>query len=262
MSTDITTAIEEFCCEESRGGGIPAASLVKNLGGTSEILLYGAIGFDPDMDYITSKQFVEAMKAIPINKTLVLRINSPGGFVWEGLAMVSALRRHQGRKIAEIDGCAYSAASFIPMACDEIYMADDASMMIHNAEAGGHGDGEYFIKRGNQLNDFTRQIAGIYAKKTGMPIEKILGMMAAETWMTTQEAQELRFVDKVLPALGIAAKVDWSKYKNAPANVVQSMKSKAVYLPPASPVTSKLPLELRAALERDKIRFGKQQELN
>src|SRR6056297_1980647 len=92
----------------------------------AELYIYGVIGFDPD-----AKSFSEEMKAIQ-GKDLSVYINSPGGSVFDGMAIVNQIERHEGKVTAYVDGLAASAASFILTAADEVYIAENASVMIHN----------------------------------------------------------------------------------------------------------------------------------
>ena len=110
----------------------------------TEVFLYDQIGFFG----ISAEQFVKDLRGIN-SATVALRINSPGGAVFEGVAMMNAIREHPARITAHIDGLAASIASGIAMAADEIVMAKGAFMMIHEpfglvvGDAGSIDCGDY-----------------------------------------------------------------------------------------------------------------------
>lgn len=158
-----------------------------------EILLYGVIGFaDDGCDARTVRGLIADSEG-----DIVVRINSGGGYVVEGLAIFNALdqARQEGRKvIVHIDGLAASMASVIAMVGDEIHMADNAMMMIHNPWDVAMGDAEALRRKADLLDKTRDQLVGIYTKRTGLTAKVVLAMMAAETWMDADEALENSFV--------------------------------------------------------------------
>ena len=108
---------------------------------SAEISIYDAIGsFD-----VNAKQFVDELKEINAD-TINLRINSPGGSVIDGNAMFNALQRHPAKVVTHIDGLAASMASVIAMAGDEVHMADNALLMIHNPWTFSMGDADNYVQ--------------------------------------------------------------------------------------------------------------------
>src|ERR1041385_5076746 len=103
----------------------------------AEVSIYDEIGAWG----VTAKQFVDELKAIKA-QTIHLRLNTPGGSVFDGTAIHNALKEHPARIVAHIDGMAPSAGSFIAMSGDEVRMADNAYMMIHNARGGVMGEAQ------------------------------------------------------------------------------------------------------------------------
>lgn len=127
-----------------------------------------------------------------------LRINSYGGDVFEGVAIHNALSAHPARIVAEIIGCAASAASWIAMAADEVLIWDGAMMMIHQAWQPVAGNADILGEAMAVLRKIDDSMAGAYARRSGLPDAEIRAMMAAETWMTADEAVQKGFADRVL----------------------------------------------------------------
>ncbi len=152
------------------------------------LYLYDIIGYDFwSGGGITAKQFAKDLVALG-NKTLHLRVNSPGGDVFEGRAMVAALQSYPGKVIAHIDGLAASAASFLVMHADEIEMTDGSFMMIHNGWTCVCGDRHDMASTIGLLEKIDASIADDYHKKSGLSVKKLSEWMDAETWFTAAEA--------------------------------------------------------------------------
>jgi ATP-dependent protease ClpP protease subunit len=181
---------------------------------TTEILIYDEIwAFGTN-----ANDFVKGLKGVTTPK-ISLRINSPGGDVFDGLAIYNALRAHPAKKTVHVDGLAASIASVIAMAGDEIVMADSAFMMIHDSWGLAIGNSEELRALADTLEKIDGSIAGIYATRTGKKADDLRAMMDAETWMTAAEAVEMKFADKSEDAAEAknAARFDLSGFKNAPS---------------------------------------------
>jgi ATP-dependent protease ClpP protease subunit len=167
-----------------------------------EILLYGIIG-DPDagLDAATVVSQISSVAGQP----LTVRINSQGGLVFDGLAILNALQQHDGAVTIQIDGLAASMASVIAMAGDEIVMSDSALMMIHNPEDGAYGDAPAMRSAADRLDKIRDQIVSIYAARTGLDAGALNAMLAAETWMTAEEALNLDFITAIGVSMRMAA---------------------------------------------------------
>ena len=129
--------------------------------------------------------------------TIHLRINSPGGSVFDGMAIYNSLKQHKAKVITHIDGLAASIASIIALAGDEIVAGEGAYMMIHSPWSVVIGDSEDLRKEADLLDKVAGTISEIYQNKSGMKSDEVLDMMAAETWMTGAEALENHFIDRV-----------------------------------------------------------------
>lgn len=147
---------------------------------------------------------------------VTVHVNSPGGSVFDGLAIMTAITRHPLPVAIEIDGIAASIASVLAMAGRPVRMAANAMLMIHNATTGMHGDAAALRKQADTLEQVQQQLVDVYARKTGMDAERILAMMDAETWLTAADAHALGFVDELMEPLAMAAHFDLSKFRNAP----------------------------------------------
>lgn len=188
--------------------------------GQAEIYLYDAI-VDSELEAefwggVAPKAFVQALKDIDAD-VIHLRVNSPGGSVFAARAMEQALRDHKAKIVAHVDGVAASAASFLVMAADEIVMAPGALMMIHKAWTVAMGNADDLVNTADLLEKIDGTLAATYAERTGQDAEKISDMMAAETWLTAQEAVDAGFADSI--AESVKARQSWnlSAYSKAPA---------------------------------------------
>lgn len=124
-----------------------------------------------------------------------ITVSSPGGLVGEALEMFNLIRNYPGKVTAILSGYAMSAASYIPMAADEVIAEDNAIMMIHNAQGLAWGDHNLMFKTGNIMKGMSALIGNAYAKFTGKNKEEIAGMMDAETWLFGEEIQDAGFAN-------------------------------------------------------------------
>lgn len=164
-------------------------------GDSTDILLHDEIGYWG----ITSKMFAEKLQAVTTPK-IVVRVNSPGGDVFDGLAIYEAIRADARQIDVKIEGIAASAASYIAMAGRTVSIAPSAMLMIHNAWGLAIGNKADFRKMADTLEKIDGQIAGIYARKSGKPADEFRTLMDAETWLDAGEAKALNMVDTVLDA--------------------------------------------------------------
>lgn len=165
---------------------------------TTEIMLYDEIG----MWGVTAKDFVTALAGV-VTPNVVVRINSPGGDVFDGLAIHAALKSYKGNVKAKIEGVAASAASFIALAASEVAIDVNSFMMIHNAWGMAVGDKADMRDMATALEKIDGQLAAIYAAKTGKSAADMAKLMDGEsdgTWFTAAEAKDIGLVDKIAPA--------------------------------------------------------------
>ena len=165
----------------------------------AEVSIYDAIGgYD-----INAKDFANDLKEIEA-ETIHLRINSPGGCVIDGNAICNALQRHSAKVITHIDGLAASMASVVAMAGDEVHMADNALLMIHNPWTVTIGDADELRADADLLDKMSANILASYGRSQYEP-EELKNLMDAETWFTAQEALDAGFIDHIEGGLRAAA---------------------------------------------------------
>lgn len=171
----------------------------------TDVTLYDEIGI-----YGTrASEFAERLKEAG-DGDITLRVNSPGGDVYEGLAIMNQLRNHPGRVTAYVEGLAASAASFIVVGgSDELIMNRNSELMIHDAMSMVSGNAEEITTALAGLERASENIASIYAEKAGGDSEPWREAMRAETWFTAEEAVEAGLADSVggivRPAAEVAA---------------------------------------------------------
>lgn len=191
--------------------------------GPAEVLIYDAI--DSWMG-VSAEQLARDISALDPARELTVRINSPGGNVYDGVAILNSLRSHPAKVTCIVDGIAASAASVIAMGGDQVVMNRNSEMMVHNGSAIVMGGAEDMRKMAARIDQVNANLASIYADKAGGTAEEWRAIMAAETWYTAEEAVAAGLADRVeaapSDARAIAAKFDLSIFahagrKNAPA---------------------------------------------
>jgi ATP-dependent protease ClpP protease subunit len=165
-------------------------------GDRAEMYIYGVIGSDWDPDDVTAGSFTRDLRAIKA-PSIDLHINSPGGLVFDGVAIYSALLNHPATVDVFVDGIAASAASFVAMAGETITVEKPAKMMIHNSHGMVIGSTDDFREMADLLADLDGTIAEIYSDRAGGPVEKWREAMRAETWYSASEAVEAGLADRV-----------------------------------------------------------------
>jgi ATP-dependent protease ClpP protease subunit len=160
---------------------------------TTEVALYDEIG----MWGVTASDFMAELMNITA-KSLTLRINSPGGDVFDGLAILNCLRSHKATVNVVVDGLAASAASFIAMAGDTVEMSPNSMMMIHEASGLCMGTAGDMRELADLLDKTSANIASIYASRSGRPPEEHRAAMRAETWYDDQQAVDAGLADAVI----------------------------------------------------------------
>lgn len=194
----------------------------------AEVLLYDVIGADDFFGGgISAKTFRDQVKGIKA-KALNLRINSPGGSVFEASAMMAALDEFKGRVEVDIDGIAASAASVVAMAGDEIRMATNAMIMIHRPYAAVIGPADDMRAMAEVLDKTTGQLLDTYERHSKAGRDQLKAWMDAETWFTPEEAIAAGLAHAVTETRQIAACAGLKEmaeklhYKHIPAAVLKA----------------------------------------
>ena len=162
---------------------------------TAVVYIYDEIGFWG----VEASVFVKDLRDIDA-KTIELHVNSPGGEVFDGVAIYNALKVHPAHVKVVVDALAASSASFITQAGDEVVMTRNASMMIHDAMALAIGNEDDMLEAAALLSRISDNIADIYAVNAGGSVEEWRALMKEEVWFTASEAVEAGLATEMLDA--------------------------------------------------------------
>lgn len=176
----------------------------------AEVWIYDVIGGDFFGDGLTAKSFLDEMRALPDSaKTLRVHVNSPGGDVFDAVAIANMLRaqsQEQGRTVEMlIEGLAASAASIITSAGDSIKIASNAVMMIHNPAGLVVGEAKDMRSMADALDTVRASIVATYQWVSDLSVETIQGLMDAATWMSAEEALANGFVTAIMDPVKVTA---------------------------------------------------------
>lgn len=166
---------------------------------------------------ITAASVRAALRGQNPKETLV-RIHSAGGIVLEGLAIYNMFKQMTGKVICRVDSLAGSIASIIAMGGDELEMAEQSFLMIHNPFGMVEGGSDELRSQANLLDTMREQMLDIYCAKCGRSREEVGRLMDEETWMTAKDALAFGFADRVIPESQnkLVAHMDLSRFRRAP----------------------------------------------
>lgn len=202
---------------------------------TADIYIYDEIGYWG----VTARQFASSMKALGDLDHINLHIHSPGGDVFDGIAIYNLLNSHTASKTVYIDGLAASMASVIAMVGNPIIMPENAMMMIHKPWGITGGDANDMRDYADLLDKVEAVLIPSYAKKTGKTSDELALMLGEETWMTAQECLEHGFADQISTAVQAMARINSKRIEefDAMPNALKNMitKPKATTQAPANP---------------------------
>jgi len=166
----------------------------------AEIFIYDEIGGYE----VNANTFIGQLEALEGIEQIDLRISSPGGSIVEGNVIFNAIKRHPANVTVYIDGMAASMASVIAMAGDEVLMADNALLMIHNPWTVSIGDSEQLRKDADLMDKMKSAIINAYSR-SNYSTEELEELMDSTTWFTADEAFEAGFIDGTVEGLKAAA---------------------------------------------------------
>ncbi|WP_075223194.1 head maturation protease, ClpP-related [Acuticoccus yangtzensis] len=192
---------------------------IRALAESAEVAIYDEIGAFG----ISAKTFLDELGALPDEQRITLRINSPGGSVFDAVAIHNALKRHPAGVTVWIDGIAASAASYIAMAGDEVVMPANAFLMIHDPSGMVLGTADDMRAMAEALDKIKTSLVAGYAVKSGGTDADIAELMRKETWFDAEEAVALGFVNCVAEPVRIAARFDIGRFRNAPPELVEEV---------------------------------------
>lgn len=180
----------------ARWAAMPAAAATE---GDSTITIFDVIGEDGMGGGISLRRIAAALRRIG-PQAVTVQINSPGGDMFEGIAIYNLLRAHPAAVTVEVLGLAASAASVIAMAGDEIHMAQGSSLMLHNAWGVVIGNRHDMAKAAALFESFDAALTGIYAARSGRPATEIAALLDAETFLGAEEAIAAGMADGMVAA--------------------------------------------------------------
>jgi len=160
--------------------------------GNSNAWIYEWLGIEHTSPQSIAKQIAEAN-----GEEIEVEINSPGGEIFAGSEIYTALRYYNGNKKIRIVGLAGSAASVIAQA-GESEISPTAMFMIHKVSSRASGNHRAMEHQAEVLRAADESIVNAYVDKTGMSKEELLSMMDKETWMNAQQAVDYGFIDKIM----------------------------------------------------------------
>lgn len=204
------------------GPGIVRLNVDPETPDSAELYIYGDIG-NYWGDGVDAQSFIKEIAALDVG-TLNVRINSPGGLVFDGVAMYNALAQHSANVVVSVEGLAASIASVIAMAGDEVKIGESANMMIHKPWSWAGGNANDLRKEADVLDHLEEGLIGIYAARTGKSSDDLAKMLADETWMLGKQCVDEGFADTCVPNKTKSAKAAKSQllacYAHTPSDLL------------------------------------------
>jgi ATP-dependent protease ClpP protease subunit len=214
----------------------------------NEIKLYGVIGED-----VSAVDVKNAIDGFDQTQPLLFRIHSEGGSVSDGLAIYDAIKAYAGPKKAIIESAAFSIASHIAMAFDDVEITENGYLMIHNPHMDVSGDDSAHAQAADCLSKLKESMVTAYSSKTGKPREEVLAIMAAETWVNAKEALSNGYVSRITPPQLKAV----AKMKNMPQGVAKSLSGDCLEVGETREDDSMSTTPVAASLQEIKAAFPK-----
>lgn len=214
----------------------------------ADIYIYDEIGFWG----VTAKQFISDLNALGDITHINLHINSPGGDVFEGIAIFNALKTHGASITVYVDGVAASMASVIAMVGNPVIMPENSFMMIHKPFGFTGGDAEDMRTYADLLDKVEAVLLPAYAQKTGKTTDEIAAMLADETWMSGAECLAQGFADQVTPAVKAMACIqskrteEFKKMPESIRNMITPPRNSAPRVQDDEPAASRTPVQAAA----------------
>jgi len=163
----------------------------------AEVLIHEAIGENWFGNGLTSKKFAADLQALGDVDEILVRINSPGGAVFDAISIYNTLKAHGANIEVLVEGLAASSASFIAMAGSTIRIGKGAMFMVHNPWTAAVGDADDMRDVADMLDKVGESLVDIYQARTKLPRAEIRKIMDAETWLTADESIKQGFADEL-----------------------------------------------------------------
>ena len=185
----------------------PWFSMKKADDSSAEIIIYDEVGKSFwGEETISAKQFLSDLEALGDVESITLRINSPGGDVFDGISIYNALKNHGAKITAHVDGIAASIASYIAMSAHKIVMPSNAFMLIHGASGFVFGNADDMRSVADDLDRVDKSITATYVARSKTTAAKLKAIMKEDRLMDAAEAKELGLADEVVKEVKMAAK--------------------------------------------------------
>lgn len=189
----------------------------KQTGDVAVMRLYDVVDSWGSYWGVSAKEFADALDQVPSNVSEIrLHINSPGGDVFDGTAIANLIRNHSARVVGVVDGLAASIASVIAVACDELQMGANTSLMVHDAWSVAIGNAADMREMAGVLDHVSANLADAYATKAGGTRADWRAVMQDETWFDAAEAVAAGLADRLTtdaPAAAARASFDLSAFR-------------------------------------------------
>ena len=175
---------------------------------SAEIKIFGPIGNTWDGEGVTAAKFIKDFQAIKA-QDITLSVNSPGGSLFDGITIYTAMAASGKTITAKVMGLAASAASLIVMAASKISMPKNTHLMVHKAGQVAFGNADELRAAADVLDTLDESIANTYAARTGKPVDEIKAMLdKGDTWLNADQAVELGFADEATELVTVTAEFD------------------------------------------------------
>ncbi|WP_323680735.1 head maturation protease, ClpP-related [Listeria seeligeri] len=204
---------------------------VANNKNEADVYIYGEIvSYKWDDGDTTASSFLKDLKELGDVNLINLHVNSPGGNVFEGIAISNMIKTHKAHVVAYVDALAASISSVIVAGADKVVMYENSMQMIHNPWSGKVGNAKEFRKMADDLDAIAESSVITYLSKAGEKLteEKIKQIMDEETWLSAKEALNFGLCDEIYESNQIAASISdelFEKYQHVPENLKQEEKN-------------------------------------
>ena len=210
----------------------------------AEIKIFGPIGNTWDGEGVTARKFISDLQAIK-EPNVELLVNSPGGSLFDGISIYTAMAASGKNITAKVMGVAASAASLIVMAASKISMPKNTHMMVHKAGVIAVGNADEMRATADWLDTLDNSIANTYAARTGKPLDEINALLnKGDVWMSAEEAVAAGFADEATDLVKVTAQFDLDKL---PENVRAALAPLAPAAPPGPTLADRIRSLVEAA---------------